>query len=88
MHTGDVVVGNIGFEKKMDYTVIGDAVNTVFRLQELTRSFPNGIVIGEKTVKAAQSQLDIRDIRNSLGELRLFELVGITGEDDSPQLPN
>jgi class 3 adenylate cyclase len=78
VHTGDVVVGNIGFDKKMDYTVIGDAVNTVFRLQELTKSYPNGIIIGERTRKAAQSQLDVNDINNALGELKLYELVGMT----------
>ena len=77
VHTGDVVVGNIGFDKKMDYTVIGDAVNTVFRLQELTKSYPNGIIIGERTRKAAQSRLDVNDINNALGELKLWELVGM-----------
>jgi class 3 adenylate cyclase len=77
VHTGDVVVGNIGFDKKMDYTVIGDAVNTVFRLQELTKSYPNGIIIGENTRRAAQSTLQVNDIHNALGELRLFELIGI-----------
>jgi class 3 adenylate cyclase/putative methionine-R-sulfoxide reductase with GAF domain len=77
VHTGEVVVGNIGFEKKMDYTVIGDAVNTVFRLQELARSYPNGIIIGEKTCRAAQSRLKVRDIKNALGELKLYELIGI-----------
>jgi class 3 adenylate cyclase/putative methionine-R-sulfoxide reductase with GAF domain len=77
VHTGEVVVGNIGFEKKMDYTVIGDAVNTVFRLQELARSYPNGIIIGENTCRAAQSRLKVRDINNALGELKLYELVGI-----------
>ena len=88
VHTGDVVVGNIGFEKKMDYTVIGDAVNTVFRLQELTRSYPNGIIIGENTVRAAQSKLDIRDLCNALGELRLFELVGIADQTPAEPLAN
>jgi class 3 adenylate cyclase/putative methionine-R-sulfoxide reductase with GAF domain len=77
VHTGEVVVGNIGFDKKMDYTVIGDAVNTVFRLQELTRSYPNGVIIGESTCRAAQSRLKVRDINNALGELKLYELVGI-----------
>jgi class 3 adenylate cyclase len=77
VHTGEVVVGNIGFEKKMDYTVIGHAVNTVFRLQELARSYPNGIIIGENTCRAAQSRLKVRDIKNALGELKLYELIGI-----------
>ena len=77
VHTGEVVVGNIGFEKKMDYTVIGHAVNTVFRLQELARSYRNGIIIGENTCRAAQSRLKVRDIKNALGELKLYELVGI-----------
>lgn len=77
VHTGDVVVGNIGFDKKMDYTVIGDAVNTVFRLQELTKSYPNGIIIGESTRRASQSHLEVRDIHNALGELKLYELTGV-----------
>jgi len=49
IHTGEAVVGNIGFEKKMDYTVIGDAVNVVFRLQDLARAVPDGILISDRT---------------------------------------
>ena len=82
IHTGEAVVGNIGFEKKMDYTVIGDSVNVVFHLQELTKSLPNGILISEKTYLAAMnSLLDVREIGmcdagSALGELRIYELLG------------
>jgi len=62
IHTGEVVVGNIGFDKKMDYTVIGDSVNTVFRLQNLTKSYPNGILIGDNTLRAVSSRLEVADV--------------------------
>jgi class 3 adenylate cyclase len=82
LHTGEAVVGNIGFEKKMDYTVIGDSVNAVFRLQDLTKSRPNSILISEKTRSAAMNSiLDARDIGicnagTTLGELKIYELLG------------
>jgi class 3 adenylate cyclase len=82
IHTGEAVVGNIGFEKKMDYTVIGDSVNAVFRLQDLTKSLPNSILISEKTCHAVvESVLDIREIGKcdtggTLGELQIYELIG------------
>ncbi|MBL0713017.1 MAG: GAF domain-containing protein [Desulfosarcina sp.] len=79
--TGEVVVGNIGFDKKMDYTVIGDAVNAVFRLQDLTKFYPNGILLGETTRRACRSSFKMTAIDSTLGELKLYELFG----DDKPK---
>jgi class 3 adenylate cyclase len=62
VHTGEAVVGNIGFEMKMDYSVIGDSVNDVFRLQELTKPFPNGILISEKTLRATRGRLELKEL--------------------------
>jgi class 3 adenylate cyclase len=82
VHTGEMVVGNIGFEKKMDYTVIGDPVNTVFKLQNLTKSFPNGTLISENTLHATRSPLQVEkievsdSIKKEFGDMKVFELLG------------
>jgi len=81
IHTGEVVVGNFGFDMKMDYTVIGDSVNIAFRMQGLTKSIPNSILISENTSKAARSHLEAREIDNKdskgiLKGLKVYELLG------------
>jgi adenylate cyclase len=47
LHSGDAIVGNIGTERVMDYTVVGDTVNVARRLQEAAR--PGEILISEVT---------------------------------------
>ena len=81
VHSGEVVVGNFGFERKMDYTVIGDAVNGVFRLQEHTYNFPDGILISESTLRAAQNsfeaietEIDCKGLSGRFGKDKVFEL--------------
>jgi adenylate cyclase len=77
IYTGEVVLGNIGFEMKMDYTVIGDPVNKVFELQEFTRPVANSIIIAETTSRAAMSRLKLRELEGRLGEMKLYELQGM-----------
>ncbi len=81
IHTGEAVVGNIGFEKKMDYTVIGDSVNFVFRLQALCKPWPNGILVSEKTFHACQSPLNVEEIGdyapdNNSEKLKIYRVIG------------
>jgi class 3 adenylate cyclase len=66
----------------MDYTVIGDAVNTVFRMQGLVKIFPNGALISGATLRSVRSRLMVHavavpeEFQRDLGEVAVYELLG------------
>ena len=49
LHTGEVVAGNIGIPERMEYTVIGDSVNLSARLEGLTRTLRQRVLLSEET---------------------------------------
>jgi adenylate cyclase len=62
LNSGDVVVGNIGSPNKMEFTVIGDAVNGTWRLQERSKAHPGEILIGEMLAKLVESEFETEEI--------------------------
>jgi len=54
IHYGEVVIGNIGADFRMDYTCIGDTVNTTSRIESLTRELDEWLVVSEEIVKRSK----------------------------------
>jgi class 3 adenylate cyclase len=83
--TGEVLVGSIGSELMMSYTVMGDTVNLASRLEGANKEYGGRILVSEATIAGAAGAIEAREIDRlvTLGQTRpqaVYEIMARKGE--------
>jgi adenylate cyclase len=82
MNTGEVVTGLIGSSKALQYTAIGDAMNTAARLQSVAKA--GEIIISDQTMKFVAERVEAIalpavEVKGKREKVRVYNVVGIKG---------
>ena len=91
INTGDMVVGNMGTEQKMDYTIMGNAVNLAARLEGVNKQYGSWILASDAAKREAGEDFTTRrfDQVRVVGiktPVQLWEIVGFASETEDRHL--
>ncbi|MEL6963390.1 MAG: adenylate/guanylate cyclase domain-containing protein, partial [Pseudomonadota bacterium] len=93
LHLGDVYWGNVGSEERLDFTIIGPAVNEAARIEALCAQYERKLLVSETFARAATRSADrlvsigrfaLRGVRSAQSIYTLDDLLNL----NAPAMPN
>lgn len=86
INSGEVVVGNIGTDSYMEYTVIGNTVNVASRMEAISKKKPNSIIISEQTHRLIKDNFETSGLKETIikgkeVEVSYYEILGHKSEN-------